>query len=833
MSTRDDLNEQPFDITKLPAGHMPYRDAGAVDATTIAAVSTPIRDIRARSQVVWSGGTIDYVGLARRYALWLVCGMISGVLLGHLIFRAYGPEYTATAKVLVSKRISGPISESSEAETWGDRAEHIALIMSPLIIEKAVELHELGKLPSLAMSKDPAEDVLDSIKVKRSAGEDRSFLNVLDVTCTNANREDAKVICHAVIDAYHVYLRENHEENTGELLNLVNRATGDLKRQIDATEADYEKFRATAPIHMKTTTRGAGGERTASATNVHQENLEALELEQQRLLVQKAEVHSKIQSLEKSLSEGQSREELATMIQLFSAPQSKSGQNPSVLGPGGGATSFDGQLLPLVLREKQLLLEFGEDWPEVQTVRAQIATLRQYYVQRGIPGAAAEPQTVDPRTGSLIASGQPGQPIPAQSLATTSNGLDLVDVYLASLNQELDALTLREREIERIYEREFQRARELSGYLEQNRQFNDDLDRLHGLWASIKVQASKVNIEKENLGYSLKVIAPAKDQLSLKRIIKLYGAGIVAVMGLVCGLIFLREWLDTTLKSVDEIRASIPLPILGSVPSFDPLARGISGSALQTALCYFHRPGSPEAEAYRSLRTSFLVTLTEGQRVIQVTSPEPGDGKSTLISNLAIAMAQSGKRVLLIDSDLRRPTLHTLFGMRRDIGVTDVLSGEIDLLTATQQSVIDGLSILTCGQLPTNPAELLASRRYSEMLKNAEQEFDIVLVDTPPLLAVSDPCIVAPNTDGLVLVLRMGKNRRNSAKRATELIDTNNIRVVGVVCNATSAVAEGYSYKEVYGEYFSGPAVSNAQTTTRSKPAMTDKAHSGRAPVTV
>lgn len=828
MSIRDDSNEQPFDITKLPAGHLPYRDPGAADTTAIAPAQAPIRDTQNLNQVVWSGGTIDYVGLARRYALWLVCGMISGLLLGHMIFQACGPEYTATAKVLVSKRISGPISENGEAETWGDRAEHIALIMSPLIVEKAVKLHELDRLSSLALSKDPAEDVLDSIKVQRSAGEDRSFLNVLDVTCTNANRDDAKKICHAVIDAYHVYLRENHEENTGELLKLVNRATGDLKHEIDETEAAYDRFRQTAPIHMKTTTRGAGGERTASATNVHQENLAALELEQQRLLVAKIDVQSKIQSLHKGLAQGQSREELATMIQLFSAPQSKSAQTPSALTATAGANSIDGQLLPLILREKQLLLEFGEDWPEVQTVRAQIDTLRQYYVQQRLQGTQSGQQS-----GTALATGPPGTAMPPQSMARTSNGLDLVDVYLASLNQNLDALNLREQEIERIYKSEFDRARELSGYLEQNRQFNDDLDRLHGLWASIKVQASKVNIEKENLGYSLKVIAPAKDQLSLKRVIKLYGAGIVAVMGLVCGLIFLREWMDTTLKSVDEIRASIPLPILGSVPSFDAKALGISGSPLQTALCYFHRPGSPEAEAYRSLRTSFLVTLGEGQRIIQVTSPEPGDGKSTLTANLAIAMAQSGKRVLLIDSDLRRPTIQTLFGMRRDIGVTEVLSGEIDLLTAAQQTVIDGLSILTCGSLPSNPAEMLASGSYAKMLRDAEHEFDIVLVDTPPLLAVSDPCIVAPNTDGLVLVLRMGKNKRNSAKRATELIDTNNIRVIGVVCNGTIAAAEGYSYKETYGDYFSSSSSKPAPTAIKSTVAPGANAEADRAPVTV
>ncbi|MDG2358637.1 MAG: hypothetical protein P8M20_03185 [Planctomycetaceae bacterium] len=448
MNIRDDQNEQPFDITKLPAGHLPHQNAGSVDSTTIVPTQSLIQNSQNLNQVVWTGGTIDYVGLARRYALWLACGMVSGLLLGYLIFQAYGPEYTATAKVLVSKRISGPISENTEAETWGDRAEHNALIMSPLIVEKAVQLHELDRLPSMALSKDPAEDVLDSIKVKRSAGEDRSFLNVLDVTCTNASRDDAKMICHAVIDAYHVYLRENHEENTGELLKLVNRATGNLKREIDDTEAAYDKFIETAPIHMETTTRGAGGERTTTATYVHQENLAAFELEQQRLLVQKAEVQSKIQSLSNGLAQGQSREELAMMIQLLSAPQSKSAQTLSALTATGGANSIESQLLPLILREKQLLLESGDDWPEVQTVRAQINTPRQYYMQQRLQGT----QGGQP-SGAALTTGLLGAALPPQSMAKTSNGLDLVDVYFASLNQECDSLNLRETEIERIQPR--------------------------------------------------------------------------------------------------------------------------------------------------------------------------------------------------------------------------------------------------------------------------------------------------------------------------------------------------------------------------------------------
>ena len=215
-------------------------------------------------------------------------------------------------------------------------------------------------------------------------------------------------------------------------------------------------------------------------------------------------------------------------------------------------------------------------------------------------------------------------------------------------------------------------------------------------------------------------------------------------------------------------------------------------------MCYYHRPRSPEAEAYRSVRTAFFVCVNDQQKIIQVTSPEPGDGKSTLVANLAIAVAQSGKKVLLIDSDLRRPTLHTLFGLQQDRGVTDVMNGDMDLLTAAQETVVDGLSVLTSGSLPPNPAELLASPSFEDLLQHAEREFDVVLVDTPPLLAVSDPCIVAQRTHGMILVLRMAKNRRTAAKRATELLQTNNVPVIGIVCNGTDASMGGYDYRTAY-----------------------------------
>ncbi|MBC8289208.1 MAG: polysaccharide biosynthesis tyrosine autokinase [Planctomycetes bacterium] len=777
------FNEQPFDITKMPGDVEPESAPTAQPRWETAAPQAP--------RVEWKTSAFDYVRLITKYRVWLVCGLIIGLLCGHLVYQQLGPEFTATAKVLVSKRTAVPTRQEGEAHTWGDRAEHIALIMSPLIVTRAIELHDLDKLPTLAASNDPVEDIIDDLKVTRSAGLDQSVLNVLDVTFKSKSRDDAKKVVNAVIDAYDKFLKSQHTKNTNELIQLVDKTSAKIQGDIDKVENEYDQFRDSAPVYLRTSERGVNGERISVPANIHQNTLDTLQQKRDLLLGQRNEVESQIQAIESALLAGQPREELAATIQLFSAPATASSgaaQSPlAVNNPNSVQASLDAQLLPLLLRERQLIYEFGPDWPEVVVVRSQMATLYQYYQQRGlpIPGQAGNAARTNPLTQLRTASGK-----------------DLIDLYLLSLRQKLSSIADQEMRIEVETKSVAKKARTLNAYLDQDRKFNDRIDRLNGLWNLMETQASKLDIEKETPGYNLQQIAPARDQLSLKRIAKLYGAGVIAVCGLLGAIIFWVEWRDTTLKSVEEIRNGLALPILGTVPDFETRVRGVTGP-LQPALCYYHTPGSPEAEAYRSVRTAFNVCVSSAQKLIQVTSPEPGDGKSTLISNLAIAIAQSGRRVLLIDADLRKPTLHRLFGLRQGIGVTDVVNGEIDLLTATQPTVVDGLCVLTSGDIPNSPAELLASQQFSRLLSTAEREFDFVLIDTPPLLAVSDPCIVSPRTHGMILVLRLQKNSRASARRAAQLIETNHVNVIGIVANGSEEAPDGYEYRQSYGDYLS------------------------------
>jgi succinoglycan biosynthesis transport protein ExoP len=797
----DPLNEQPLDISKLSgAGSASFASPPPEQRWESATPKAP--------RVEWKSGAIDYLRLVTKYRVWVVCGLIIGLLVGHLIYQTLGPEFTATAKVLVSKRAAAPTRLEGEAHTWGDRAEHISLIMSPLIVTRAIELHKLDELPTLRGSTDPVEDIIDDLKGTRSAGLDQSVLNILDVTFKSKSREDAKAVVNAIVDAYDSFLKSQHTENTNELIELVGKTSAKIQQDIDEVETDYGQFRDTAPIHVRRAERGVNGERITMSANIHDGTLTSLQTKRVQLGLQRDEVESQILAIESALAAGQPRDELAATIQLFSSPVS-AGSNPSqttvaINDPNTIQASLDAQLLPLMLRERELVQQFGPDWPDVVIVRSQMATLYQYYQQRGLP-----------------VPGQPGNApgAAAQNPLTqvrTASGKDLIDLYLLSLTQKLASISDQEVRIDVEYKIVSNKARSLGTFLEQDRKFNDRIDRLNGLWNLMETQASKLDIEKETPGYNLKQIAPARDELSLKRIAKLYGAGVIGVCGLLAAIIFWVEWRDTTLKSVEEIRNSLSLPVLGTVPDFETSSRGITGP-LQAALCYYHNPGSPEAEAYRSVRTAFNVCVSSSQKLIQVTSPELGDGKSTLIANLAIAIAQSGRKVLLIDGDLRKPTLHKLFGLRQSIGVTDVANGEIDLLTAAQPTVVEGLSVLTSGDIPNRPAELLASHEFSQLLSAAEQEYDSVLIDTPPLLAVSDPCIVAPRTNGMILVLRLQKNSRAAARRATELIETNHINVIGIVANGSEEAPDGYEYRQSYGDYLNGVASSRDATPRRSE----------------
>ncbi len=223
--------------------------------------------------------------------------------------------------------------------------------------------------------------------------------------------------------------------------------------------------------------------------------------------------------------------------------------------------------------------------------------------------------------------------------------------------------------------------------------------------------------------------------------------------------------------------------------------RGTLGTISKMVITH-HDPGAPASEAFRVLRTNLqFMGLDKPLKSVIVTSATPGEGKSTTIANLAVAFAQTGARVCLVDADLRRPTVAKNFGVQNWAGLTTALIGQAELDSCLQETAVSGLTVLTSGPIPPNPAELVGSRRMADLLRTLEERFDIVLVDTAPVLAVTDAALLSRSVDGVLLVVRSGQVDYHQVNRAKEALEQVKARVLGVVLGAVKPEGrDGYYY---------------------------------------
>ncbi|MBY0006625.1 CpsD/CapB family tyrosine-protein kinase [Priestia aryabhattai] len=216
---------------------------------------------------------------------------------------------------------------------------------------------------------------------------------------------------------------------------------------------------------------------------------------------------------------------------------------------------------------------------------------------------------------------------------------------------------------------------------------------------------------------------------------------------------------------------------------------------LKRRLLAHNSPKDPVAEQYRTIRTNIQFSnVDQDIKTIVVTSSGAEEGKSTTTSNLATVYAQQGLNVLLIDADLRKPTGHYTFRLENHIGLTNVLTRQSTLAQAVQESEIPHLSVLTSGPIPPNPSELLASAQMAELLKEMKEQFDMIIFDTPPILAVADAQILANQVDGTILVVSSGKTEKDAALKSKELLSNAQGKLLGVVLNNRKVEEGNYYY---------------------------------------
>jgi succinoglycan biosynthesis transport protein ExoP len=241
----------------------------------------------------------------------------------------------------------------------------------------------------------------------------------------------------------------------------------------------------------------------------------------------------------------------------------------------------------------------------------------------------------------------------------------------------------------------------------------------------------------------------------------------------------------------DEIKTHLGLSFLGMIPAL--FEKGL-GSPLMSN-------GVPAnfSEAFRAIRTNVLFSsAAEGSKAVVVTSSGPGEGKTLVATNLAVALAQASQRVLLVDADMRKPRVHAVFGKTQEPGLSNVLVGNAKASEGVRNSSVPGLWILPAGMNPPNPAELLGSKRFKDFVTSLGQHFDWVVIDTPPVMAVTDSAIAAHAAQGVVFVLGAEMTSRRTAQRAIEQLHNAQAKFVGAILNRVDLKHQGYYYSQYY-----------------------------------
>jgi len=701
-----------------------------------------------------SGREVHIVGLILRYFWLLLLFGGTGAALSYLYCLKQPPIYQSTCDILVTsegKQQPIPFDGYNGTVSGRDRMPHAVLIGSPLVVSKAVEKHELVKLPEFVGMGDPTRRINSELKVRPS----EENTDVLYLSYRSGDPKTCQAVLAAVTDSYSTFLGDTHQSISEDVLKLITEAKDVLLGQLTEKEVNYQKFRQEAPLIFGS---------DAVAKNVHKERLAEIEGARSKLIITSREKMAELSSLEEAVARGGNREALALIIRA-------NDRNRDALAKEQKSPASE--LFPLLLEEQMLLEDLGPDHPKVKALQRRIDLTRTFLTE-----AAAEEKAN------------------AQNAEKARPRSDVVATYIESLRHEIGALQSKQKELDDLFEQERTAAKSLLSYEIQDETHRNDIHRTQLLFNGVVKRLEEMSLVKNYGGYKTSVIsAPALGSFTGPILAKYLLVGSLLGLFLGYGVAYILEINDRGFRDPDEVSRELGLTVLGHIPEIE-LSRvdRKSKSPVDPKLVAFSRPKSHPAEAYRTIRTAlYFSTRGERHKVLQVTSPNLGDGKSTTCANLAVSIAQSGKKVLLIDADFRRPRVHTVLGLENSVGMTSVIAGEAEIPDAVQATAVPNLWAMTSGPRPHNPSELLSLPRFDELLAILKEQYDFVLVDTPPLLAVSDPSVVAPRIDGVLLTMQISKRSRPEARRAAKMLDEIGAKVVGVIVNQVRGAA-GYRY---------------------------------------
>lgn len=670
---------------------------------------------------------------------------------------------------VVSMAFDDPRMQSFRGQFDGSSANYIATVRESMVLEP--EVSDRGTAQSL----------------------------VMQLHFDNENAELCEASVKSFSTALQTFFNERQKDSRTDLIRLISEAMQELHPKMLDLEQRYRDFRRDAPLAWNTNGEAINPHREQQLFLVKRRSEIFEQLRQKQILLGAVESVAK-KSNDPIMALSVVGQLLNMQIRIPETQQSTSRQAARDGDVTLAQIDVDKELIPLMIERNKYAAQFGDNHPTVKQLDTELSVMK-----------AELKRLVQEESEQILKLMKENH---QEVIDPTKRAREAIGAVLYAAKSEVELLESQIAEVEEQIAVEKEGSIELAKYEQDNLAMRREIDRTRELLGQLEEQMARVSLTDDQSSSTrvIELTAPSKAYRIGPVLMKLLGIGTFLGLALGSGLALLLEKNSSTFRTSDEISEMLGIPVLTHVPSFKGrLAKAQRGEAnpfqdLDPYLAVVHQPASVVSEAIRSCRTSvFFETAGPGCKVIQVTSPLPGDGKSTIAGNLACSIAQSGKRVLAIDCDLRRPQLTDNFALSDSVGVTNALNGECDPLQATHQTPLDTLWVMPSGPIPLNPAEALTLPEMVEMLDYLREHYDYIIIDTPPLLVVTDPSIVASKVDGVVLTLRIRRKSKHNSKEALNILRRIGARVLGVVINnsdeaGTSDGYQGYGYYR-YGRY--------------------------------
>lgn len=377
-----------------------------------------------------------------------------------------------------------------------------------------------------------------------------------------------------------------------------------------------------------------------------------------------------------------------------------------------------------------------------------------------------------------------------------------VERVVNSLRNRYMVAQAKEESLKRAFEEQKEQALQLNEKAIRYSLLNREVESAREMYDLLVKRFKEATVAEDMKADNVRVIdraeVPASPVSPDKRRNLLLALAVGLALGV--GAAFLLEYLDNTIKLPEELKDHLDIAYLGPVPAFQPEGDGVSAGG---DLACVHSPRSGASEAYRGIRTNLLFSSAgSAPQVILITSATPQDGKTVTTANLGVTMAQAGSRTVIIDCDLRKPKLHKVFGVKADCGLTNLLVGAKGSEQAILATEVPGLDLIPSGPIPPNPSEMLGSSQMADLLTTLRSRYERILLDSPPVTAVTDATVLASAVDGVVLVIRAGSTVRAAAAGAVDQIRTVGGHILGGLLNAVDADGGKYYYQHYYYHYY-------------------------------